>query len=129
MGTEHIPSILEGTNISHPFWMGQINFPSILEGKPGKNKREVLWCPKAFSPVCIVSCSFIFLVRMRFFSPVWLLPWILTLVIVLESPVTIHAAKGFFTSADGCFYLYIAGKNEGFSPVWLLPWFLRSSSS
>ena len=63
------------------------------------------------------------------FSPVWLLPWFLMVVIVLESLVTIHAAKGFFTSADRCFYLYIAGKNEGFSPVWLLPWFLRSSSS
>ena len=27
---------------SHPFWMRQINFLSILEGKPCKNKRVVL---------------------------------------------------------------------------------------
>ena len=58
------------------------------------------------------------------FSPVWLLPWFLMVVIVLESLVTIYATKGFLTSVDIFMYFHIAGKNEGFSPVWLLPWFL-----
>ena len=54
----------------------------------------------------------------------WLLPWFLTVVIVLESLVTMHATKGFFTSVDSFVYFHIAGKNEVFSPVWLFPWFL-----
>ena len=45
-------------------------------------------------------------------------------VIVLESLVTIHATKGFFTSVDCFMYFHITGKNEGFSPVWHLPLFL-----
>ena len=57
------------------------------------------------------------------FSPVWLLPWFLTVVILLESLVSMHATKIFFTSVDCFVYFHIAGKNEVFSPVLLLPWF------
>ena len=48
------------------------------------------------------------------FSPVWILPWFLTVVIVLESLVTIHTTKGFLTSMIRFVYFHIAGRNEGF---------------
>ncbi len=80
--------------------------------------------PKGFFTSVYRFMYFILLVRMRLFSPVWLLPWFFNVVIVLESLVTMHATKGFFTIVDSFVYFHIAGKNEVFSPVWLLPWFL-----
>ena len=124
MATEHIPFNLKGTNTlpihfgwdkktSHPFWKGSL----------AKIKGKCSGAQRLFHQCVIVSCIFILLVRMRFFSPVWLLPWFLTVVIVLESLVTIHTTKGFFTSVDCLVYFHITGKG-GFLSLWLLPWFL-----
>ncbi len=56
------------------------------------------------------------------FSPVWLLPLFLTVVIVLGSLVTMHETKGFFTIVNSFVYFHIDGRNDCFYLVWLLPW-------
>ncbi len=101
----------------------------VLDSRKVLKGLVIIFAAKGFLTSMIRFVYFHIAGRNEGFSPVWLLPWFLMIVIVLKSLVTIHATKGFYTSMIRFVYFHIAGKNEVFFSCLASPMVLNGSNS